>query len=137
MPHLADVVYYASYFNSSKNVIAAAWLHDILEDTPTTRAEVEAVFGTEIAALVDAVTDGPGSNRAERHVESFRKMRAAGEEARRLKLCDRIANVSNCAFHRPELYKMYLKEHPTFKLELHFPAELEELWEHLNALLAR
>ncbi|MBB2201058.1 HD domain-containing protein [Gluconacetobacter tumulisoli] len=38
-------------------VVAAAWLHDVVEDTNVTLAEIEAVFGAEIATLVDMVTD--------------------------------------------------------------------------------
>ncbi|GBQ35254.1 HD domain-containing protein [Gluconacetobacter azotocaptans] len=38
-------------------VVAAAWLHDVVEDTHVTLAEIEAVFGAEIATLVDMVTD--------------------------------------------------------------------------------
>nr|WP_246379226.1 HD domain-containing protein [Gluconacetobacter johannae] len=38
-------------------VVAAAWLHDVVEDTNITMAEIKAVFGAEIANLVDMVTD--------------------------------------------------------------------------------
>ncbi len=37
-------------------VVAAAWLHDVLEGTPVTLAELIAIFGPDVASLVDMVT---------------------------------------------------------------------------------
>src|SRR5690349_18878509 len=57
--------------------IIAAILHDTLEDTPLSRSELEAGFGTTVAELVDGVTKLDKvrfSNRQEADAESFRKM---------------------------------------------------------------
>jgi GTP pyrophosphokinase len=60
--------------------IAAAIMHDILEDTPMAKEQIEERFGAEIAAIVDGVSklDRLSFNsRAEVQVESFRKMMLA------------------------------------------------------------
>ncbi|GBQ29757.1 metal dependent phosphohydrolase [Gluconacetobacter sacchari DSM 12717] len=40
-------------------VVAAAWLHDVLEDTPVTLGELSTIFGADVASLVDMVTMSP------------------------------------------------------------------------------
>ena len=79
--------------------IAAAIMHDILEDTPMAKQQIEDRFGAEIAAIVDGVSklDRLSFNsRAEVQVESFRKMMLAMVEDIRvilLKLADRLHNM--------------------------------------------
>ncbi|MDH3510357.1 MAG: bifunctional (p)ppGpp synthetase/guanosine-3',5'-bis(diphosphate) 3'-pyrophosphohydrolase [Gammaproteobacteria bacterium] len=79
--------------------IAAAIMHDILEDTPMAKEQIEERFGAEIAAIVDGVSklDRLSFNsRAEVQAESFRKMMLAMVEDIRvilLKLADRLHNM--------------------------------------------
>jgi RelA/SpoT family (p)ppGpp synthetase len=79
--------------------IAAAIMHDILEDTPMAKEQIEERFGAEIAAIVDGVSklDRLSFNsRAEVQVESFRKMMLAMVDDIRvilLKLADRLHNM--------------------------------------------
>jgi hypothetical protein len=73
----------------------AAWLHDVVEDTPTTRDEVEQRFGAEVAALVWAVT-GVGDDRKARNAAAYAKIQQLPAAAT-LKLADRIANVEASA----------------------------------------
>jgi hypothetical protein len=51
-------------------MIAAAWLHDVVEDTPATVGEIERAFGRGVADLVDGLTDvslpSDGAGRRER-----------------------------------------------------------------------
>ena len=56
-------------------VVAAAWLHDTIEDTSVTREDIVAHFGDEVAALVWAVT-GEGATRSERNQSAYAKIRA-------------------------------------------------------------
>jgi guanosine-3',5'-bis(diphosphate) 3'-pyrophosphohydrolase len=72
------------------DVVAAGYLHDVVEDTPATRAELETVFGCRIARLVDAVTKRPG----EGHEEFYRRAARAGDDAIALKIADREHNNS-------------------------------------------
>jgi guanosine-3',5'-bis(diphosphate) 3'-pyrophosphohydrolase len=81
-------------------VVAAAILHDILEDTNTTQAELEARFGAEVAGVVAEVSDDPTLDNA--HQKQAQVVGAPGlsERARLLRLADKIANVHDLV-HRP------------------------------------
>jgi (p)ppGpp synthase/HD superfamily hydrolase len=79
--------------------IAAAILHDVIEDTETPMTELEEKFGSEIASLVDGVSKLDQMqfiSRAEAQAESFRKMMLAMIEDIRVilvKLADRLHNM--------------------------------------------
>ena len=80
--------------------IAAAILHDVVEDTATPIAELAEQFGNEIATLVDGVSkldQMQFTSRAEAQAESFRKMMLAMIEDIRVilvKLADRLHNMN-------------------------------------------
>src|SRR3954470_16743081 len=88
--------------------IIAAILHDTLEDTPLSRPELEAEFGTTVADLVDGVTklDKVKSGTPQEAVaESFRKMLLAMARDLRvilIKLADRLHNMRTLAAMAPE-----------------------------------
>ena len=79
--------------------IAAALLHDGVEDTPTTVEQIKAAFGEEVALLVDGVTKLTKiqfSNIEELQAENLRKMLLAMSRDVRvmiIKLCDRLHNM--------------------------------------------
>lgn len=79
--------------------IAAAILHDVVEDTEASIDDIEAKFGTEVAQLVDGVSKLDQiqfRSRAEAQAESFRKMMLAMIEDIRVilvKLADRLHNM--------------------------------------------
>ncbi|MGY1408500.1 MULTISPECIES: RelA/SpoT family protein [unclassified Luteimonas] len=79
--------------------LVAAILHDTIEDTPLTRAQLAEEFGETVAELVDGVTKLdklPFSNRQEAAAESFRKMMLAMARDLRvilIKLSDRLHNM--------------------------------------------
>jgi guanosine-3',5'-bis(diphosphate) 3'-pyrophosphohydrolase len=73
--------------------IAAAILHDTIEDTETTGEELERIFGAEIRAVVEEVTDDttlPPEVRKRLQVE---RARHKSPRARLVKLADKICNV--------------------------------------------
>ncbi len=112
---VVEVLFESSKFPTPARV-AAASLHDTLEDTETTLAELLVRFGPEVAMLVYAVTNEDGKNRAERHAKTYPKVRAVGWSAFELKCADRIANVrASYADGRDDLLKMYKKEWPEFR----------------------
>jgi len=79
--------------------ITAAILHDVIEDTPVDKAEIESEFGSEIAELVDGVTKLTQiefENKLEAEAENFRKMMLAMVRDIRviiIKLADRLHNM--------------------------------------------
>lgn len=90
--HLEMVAGIAKNAGASDIQIAAAWLHDTIEDTDTTNEEIELLFGTEVASIVWALT-GIGSTRQERMQDAIEKIKAT-PGAGLVKLADRYANVS-------------------------------------------
>jgi guanosine-3',5'-bis(diphosphate) 3'-pyrophosphohydrolase len=74
-------------------VLCAAVLHDTLEDTETTAAELEALFGHEVTTIVLEVTDDKS---LEKHVRKQRQIEHAphvSPKARLVKLADKICNL--------------------------------------------
>ncbi len=98
-------------------LLAAAWLHDIVEDTDYKIRDVRENFGDRVAELVAAVTSEDGANRKIRNALTYPKIRMAGPDAIELKLADRIANVRNGGGS----VEMYKKEYAEFR---------HALWDH-------
>ena len=151
--HLIDVVEvlrrFVDWDDLPQEFVDAAWLHDTVEDTATTREQIDALFGPRVAELVHAVTNEQGANRKERHMRTYPKIRDT-DGAIIIKLADRIANVeqtiSHDRFGRPpqRLFSMYDKEFEDFYEELRFKCkntthELAEgmMWEYLSELMER
>ena len=103
--------------------IAAALMHDVIEDTPTAKKDIEARFGAEIASLVDGVSKLEKlnfSSRTELQVESFRKMMLAMVEDIRVilvKLADRLHNMQTLDFMPEEKRQRIARE----TLEIYAP----------------
>jgi GTP pyrophosphokinase len=96
--------------------IVAAVLHDTIEDTGTTREEIDRLFGNEIGALVDGLTKLKKldlvSKRAEQ-AENFRKLLLAiADDVRVLvvKLADRLHNMRTLHFVPPDKRKRIAEE---------------------------
>ncbi len=87
--------------------LAAAIMHDTVEDTKATLVDVDKNFGAEVAALVDGVTKLSGISFTQKHeaqAESFRKMLFAMAKDIRviiIKLADRVHNMRTLE-HMPE-----------------------------------
>jgi len=96
--------------------IAAALLHDVIEDTPTAKEQIQKQFGVEVAALVDGVSKLDQlsfTSRAEAQAESFRKMVLAMVEDIRVilvKLADRLHNMQTLDPMPPEKRQRIARE---------------------------
>lgn len=83
---------------ATEALVAAAYLHDVVEDTPHSLAEIEEHFGPEIARLVDELTEAsvgmklPRSVRIRIDREHYAQV---SREAKILKLLDRIDNLES------------------------------------------
>jgi (p)ppGpp synthase/HD superfamily hydrolase len=78
---------------SDAALIAAALLHDTLEDTVTEYEELDARFGSDIAALVAAVTDDKSLPKVERKRRQIESAPSATSRAKLLKIADKTSNV--------------------------------------------
>jgi len=117
--HLKDVVGVLESFGyQDYNIIASAWLHDVVEDQNVTVEEIKKIAGSEVANIVSRVTDEPGRNRAERKAKTYDKI-AGSFEATVVKFADRIANVRRSLSENSGLLKMYKNEHGMFKRKLY------------------
>lgn len=141
--HLEDVAERAFACGLDVDIITAAYLHDVLEDTQTPREELARLFGEKVTTLVEAVTNKPGKNRAARHAATYPALRD-NPSALALKLCDRLANTASCyewALHQDhrntKLLKMYAKEYDEFRTLLYRDGEWPVLWTALDNLMAR
>jgi guanosine-3',5'-bis(diphosphate) 3'-pyrophosphohydrolase len=76
-------------------MVAIALLHDVLEDTTVSRAELEAEFGSAIAGLVaDLSEDASIDAYAERKARLREQVAGAGEEAATIFLADKLARLN-------------------------------------------
>lgn len=94
-------------------MIAAALLHDVVEDTPVTLEEVEAEFGVAVASLVEQLTDvsRPGDgNRARRKAIDRAHAGAGTPAAKTIKLADLIDNTESIFHYDPNFARVYLRE---------------------------
>ena len=82
-------------------VLSAALLHDTVEDTETTPAELREVFGEKIAGIVLEVTDDKNLLKAERKRLQIEHAAHLTREAKLVKLADKICNVRDVANHPP------------------------------------
>ena len=75
------------------DVLCAAVLHDTVEDTETSEAELAAAFGPTIAAIVMEVTDDKSLEKAERKRRQVEHAPHLSPAARLVKLADKICNL--------------------------------------------
>ena len=93
--HPIKVAYVLSCDGGVTNLasLQAALLHDTIEDTETTADELEHVFGIEIRDLVLEVTDDKSLPKHERKRLQVEHARHASDQAKQIKLADKICNL--------------------------------------------
>jgi (p)ppGpp synthase/HD superfamily hydrolase len=78
-----------------EEVVAAALLHDVVEDTSVTLSEVRERFGARVAELVACVTEDPELPTAERKRAYREGVRHSPEAARAICAADKVCNASD------------------------------------------
>lgn len=111
--HLQAVADLVASVSNDPEMLAAAWLHDTVEDTATTLADLDHHFGTAVAGLVRDLTDvsqPADGNRATRKSIDQGHLAGASQRAKTIKLADLIHNCRDICSHDPEFAKIYLAE---------------------------
>lgn len=129
--HLDEVAAIAKPYGVE--AVKVAYLHDTLEDTQLSEAELTEQFGARITALVKLLTDESGKNRKERKSKTHLKLKAVLTElntALIVKVADRLANV-----RRGGKNDMYREEQDAFRKAAYRPGLCDELWEEIERLL--
>ncbi|MDG2514818.1 HD domain-containing protein [Sphingobium sp. WW5] len=92
-------------------MLAAALLHDTIEDTATTREDIAREFGEPVAALVMELTDQcHDGNRATRKAAEAKRLGTISPNAQTVKLADFISNTQSIVAGSPGFAKVYLRE---------------------------
>lgn len=111
--HLERVAKTVASVTDSEEMIAAAWLHDVVEDTPATLDDIERNFGSSIASLVRELTDvskPSDGNRAVRKSIDREYLAQASDRAQTVKLADLIDNCTDITKHDAAFARVFLDE---------------------------
>jgi len=82
-------------------VLIAAVLHDVLEDTDTEPEEIEALFGPKVCELVLEVTDDKKLPKQRRKHLQIQHAATSSEQAKLVKLADKICNLRDMTENPP------------------------------------
>ncbi|MBS3951791.1 MAG: bifunctional (p)ppGpp synthetase/guanosine-3',5'-bis(diphosphate) 3'-pyrophosphohydrolase [Methylomicrobium sp.] len=110
-PYIAHLVAVAELLRSvphteTEAMICAAWLHNVVEDTPATLDDVERVFGGDVTALVEMLADVSkltDGNRAKRKNMDREHIAKASPQAKTIKLADLIDNMRSIVDARSQI----------------------------------
>jgi (p)ppGpp synthase/HD superfamily hydrolase len=109
--HCASVARIVSEYTDDPEVVAAATLHDTLDDTEVTPEEVRDTFGARVTLLVDEVTDTAveGNRELRKRIAREHPAKSSAEGAT-IKLADLIDNASSIVRYDKGFARTYLKE---------------------------
>lgn len=97
-------------------MICAAYLHDVVEDTSVSLEEIEEKFGTKVAALVEELTDEfikekyPSLNRKKRKEREVKRQADISSQAKTIKLADIIDNTPDISKNDKDFARRYIPE---------------------------
>jgi len=111
--HCLEVARIVAEVGGSPTMVAAALLHDVVEDTEASIEDVRARFGEEIAQGVACLTDvsrPEDGNRAVRKAMDHEHLAQAPAEMKTVKLADVISNTRSIVDHGDGFARVYLRE---------------------------
>ena len=111
--HPAEVAEIVRSVPHTEEMLAAAWLHDVVEDTGVSIELIRSEFGSGVSDLVGWLTDvsrPDHGNRAQRKAIDRAHSAAAPAEAQTVKVADLISNTRSIVAHDPKFATTYLAE---------------------------
>ncbi len=111
--HPIEVAEIVRTVHHTEEMIIAALLHDVVEDTPVTIGDVRERFGDKVAELVAMLSDvskPEDGNRAARKAIDRAHAANASPEAQTIKLADMIHNTGNILDHDKDFGRVYVRE---------------------------
>lgn len=111
--HPAEVVGILAAIQPSEEMLAAAWLHDVVEDTGVPLCVIQQEFGPTIAYMVAGLTDISTphmGNRAARKAIDRAHTAAQWASTKTVKLADLISNTRSIVQFDPAFAKVYMAE---------------------------
>lgn len=102
--HLLEVAYLVSEATEGRdiNLVAAALLHDAIEDQHILASTIAQLFNEDVARLVEEVTDDKTLPETERRRRQVQEAPSKSARARLLKLADKISNVASMTSNPPD-----------------------------------
>ena len=82
---------------TDKDVLCAAWLHDIIEDTDVTFDQINERFGREVAVIVLSLSKDQNILKKDREIQYISQLKDASFQTKIIKLCDISANLKDLA----------------------------------------
>ncbi len=109
--HLAEVAQMLAAATEGHDtvLVLAGLLHDTIEDTETTFAELEAKFGREVADLVAEVSDDKTLEKVERKRLQIEKAPTKSDRAKMLKMADKTSNLHSIIQSPPKDWSLERK----------------------------
>ena len=111
--HPIEVMEIVRTVKHDDTMLAAALLHDVVEDTDCTLDDIHAEFGENVASLVASLTDvskPEDGNRKTRKAKDRANIGAGSPAAQTVKLADLISNSLDIAKNDPGFAKIYMAE---------------------------
>ena len=82
---------------TDRDVLCAAWLHDIIEDTDVTFDQINERFGREVAVIVLSLSKDQNILKKDREIQYISQLKDASFQTKIIKLCDISANLKDLA----------------------------------------
>ncbi len=113
--HLAAVAWLVGDYTKNENAIIGAWLHDTLEDTEYSAAELEEDFGEEVRKIVEAVTEPKEKNGKklkweDRKAAYLERLNVGPEAALIIAAADKIHNMRSIVEEYYDNHKGFMKD---------------------------
>ena len=111
--HPLEVMEIVKTVPHTPEMLAAAVLHDVVEDTDVTLSDIWNEFGYKVRQLVADLTDisvpSDGNRKARKHLDLIHTAKAL-PQSKTVKLADLISNSKSITEHDPKFAKVYMKE---------------------------